>query len=147
MVRGLTSDEVAQRIRDGLVNRVRRSTAAEYRDIVVRNVVTLFNALVVPAAVALLLWTISKAASPSAAWQSPTRSSASCRRSAPSGTSINWPSSPRRAPVSFRDGGNRRSPPMMLSWAICSLLCGRRTSGRRRSRHGGASFSKSMRRC
>ncbi len=51
---GLTSAEVAERTRQGLVNRVKRSDAAEYRDIVVRNVFTLFNALVIPAAIALL---------------------------------------------------------------------------------------------
>ncbi len=50
---GLTSAEAAQRAAQGLVNRVRRSDAAEYRDIVVRNVVTLYNALVVPAAAIL----------------------------------------------------------------------------------------------
>src|SRR5262245_7184939 len=52
---GLTSAAVEERIRQGQVNRVRRSDAAEYRDIVARNVLTLFNALVVPAAVALFL--------------------------------------------------------------------------------------------
>jgi cation-transporting ATPase E len=53
--RGLTSAEVAERVAQGRVNRVRRSDAAEYLDIVQRNVLTLFNALVVPAAVALFL--------------------------------------------------------------------------------------------
>jgi cation-transporting ATPase E len=52
---GLTAAEVAERVERGLVNRVHRSDAAEYRDIVARNVLTLFNALVVPAAVALFL--------------------------------------------------------------------------------------------
>jgi cation-transporting P-type ATPase E len=52
---GLTSAEVEERIRLGQVNRVRRSDAAEYRDIIVRNLFTLFNALVVPAAIALFL--------------------------------------------------------------------------------------------
>ncbi len=50
---GLTAAEVAERIADGQVNRVRRSDWADYRDIFTRNVLTLFNALVVPAAVAL----------------------------------------------------------------------------------------------
>jgi cation-transporting ATPase E len=50
---GLSAAEVAQRIAAGQVNRVRRSDWAEYRDIAARNVLTLFNALVVPAAVAL----------------------------------------------------------------------------------------------
>ncbi len=50
---GLTHAEVAERIAQGRVNRVRRSDRAEYADIVRRNVLTLFNALVVPAAVAL----------------------------------------------------------------------------------------------
>src|SRR5262245_12885446 len=52
---GLTSAEVAQRVARGEVNRVRRSDRAEYVDILARNVLTLFNALVVPAAVALFL--------------------------------------------------------------------------------------------
>src|SRR5687768_7035219 len=52
---GLTSAEVAERVGRGEVNRVRQSDAADYRDIVVRNVGTLFNALVFPAAVALFL--------------------------------------------------------------------------------------------
>src|SRR4051812_46295584 len=52
---GLASAEVEERRRQGLVNRLERSDAAEYLDIVRRNVLTLFNALVVPAAVALLL--------------------------------------------------------------------------------------------
>src|SRR5438105_3586772 len=51
---GLTSAEVAERVARGLVNRVRRSDAAEYLDIVSRNVLTLFNGLVVPAAAVLL---------------------------------------------------------------------------------------------
>jgi len=50
---GLTLAEVEERKRLGQVNRVRRSDAAEYRDIVFRNLFTLFNALVVPAAIAL----------------------------------------------------------------------------------------------
>jgi cation-transporting ATPase E len=50
---GLTSAEAALRLARGEGNRVRRSDRAEYLDIVARNVLTLFNALVVPAAVAL----------------------------------------------------------------------------------------------
>lgn len=52
---GLTAAEVTERVAQGRVNRVRRSDAAEYLDIVQRNVLTLFNALVVPAAAALFL--------------------------------------------------------------------------------------------
>jgi cation-transporting ATPase E len=52
---GLSSAEVQQRTLLGQVNRVRRSDAAEYRDIVVRNVATVFNLLVVPAAIALFV--------------------------------------------------------------------------------------------
>jgi cation-transporting ATPase E len=52
---GLSSAEVAERVARGEVNRVRRSNTAEYLNIVHRNVVTLFNALIVPAAIALLL--------------------------------------------------------------------------------------------
>jgi cation-transporting ATPase E len=54
-LRGLSAAEVAQRVARGEVNRPPRSGWAEYRDIVVRNVVTLFNALVVPAAAALFV--------------------------------------------------------------------------------------------
>ena len=50
---GLTLVEVAELTAQGLVNRVRRSNRADYTDIVVRNVFTLFNTLVVPAALAL----------------------------------------------------------------------------------------------
>src|SRR5262249_7000026 len=52
---GLTAAEVADRVARGRTNRVRRSELASYLDIVARNVLTLFNALVVPAAVALFL--------------------------------------------------------------------------------------------
>ena len=50
---GLTAAEVAERVRLGQVNWVRRSDAAESAEIVSHNILTLFNALVVPAAVAL----------------------------------------------------------------------------------------------
>ncbi len=50
---GLTAAEAAERAARGQVNRVRRSDRADYLDIVRRNVLTLFNALVVPAALAL----------------------------------------------------------------------------------------------
>ena len=40
---GLTAAEVEERVRRGQVNRVRRSDAAEYRAIVARNVLTVFN--------------------------------------------------------------------------------------------------------
>src|SRR5262245_29648778 len=50
---GLSAAEVAQCVARGQVNRVRRSVGADYADIVARNVLTLFNALVVPAAIAL----------------------------------------------------------------------------------------------
>src|SRR3954454_18406769 len=53
--RGLTAAEVAERVRRGQVNRATRSHRAEYWDILSRNLFTLFNALVVPAAVALFL--------------------------------------------------------------------------------------------
>jgi cation-transporting ATPase E len=52
--KGLTAAEVAERTARGEINRVRRSNAAEYLDILARNTLTLFNALVVPAALALL---------------------------------------------------------------------------------------------
>jgi cation-transporting ATPase E len=53
--RGLTAAEAARRAAAGQVNRTPRSDWAEYRDILGRNLFTLFNALVVPAAVALFL--------------------------------------------------------------------------------------------
>jgi magnesium-transporting ATPase (P-type) len=53
--RGLSTAEVAERVRKGLVNRPSQSHAAEYRAIFGRNLLTLFNALVVPAAIALFL--------------------------------------------------------------------------------------------
>ena len=52
---GLSSAEVEERTRLGQVNRVRRSSAAEYRAIVARNLFTLYNFLVVPAAIALFI--------------------------------------------------------------------------------------------
>jgi cation-transporting ATPase E len=52
---GLTAAEVAERSRRGQVNRTPRADGAEYRAIVARNVFTLFNAIVVPAAIALFL--------------------------------------------------------------------------------------------
>jgi cation-transporting ATPase E len=52
---GLTAAEVAERVRRGQVNRTPRSDWAEYRSIFIRNVFTLFNALVVPSAV-ILFW-------------------------------------------------------------------------------------------
>jgi cation-transporting ATPase E len=59
---GLTSAQVAERVARGRVNRAPRSDLADYRAIVARNVLTLFNALVVPAAVALFFLRDYKAA-------------------------------------------------------------------------------------
>src|SRR5438067_9700140 len=53
--RGLTAVEVAERVERGQVNRATRSHRAEYRDILARNLFTLFNGLVVSAAVALFI--------------------------------------------------------------------------------------------
>lgn len=50
---GLTSAEVAERIRLGQVNHVPRSAWRAYAGIVSHNVCTLFNAMVTPAAIAL----------------------------------------------------------------------------------------------
>src|SRR5262245_60252599 len=50
---GLTAAEVAERAARGEVNRVRRSDRAEYAEIAARNLLTLFNAIGVPAAAAL----------------------------------------------------------------------------------------------
>src|SRR5262249_32742860 len=50
---GLTSAEVAERTRKGLVNRTRSSAWADYAAIASRHLFTLFNFIVVPAAVAL----------------------------------------------------------------------------------------------
>jgi cation-transporting ATPase E len=52
---GLTAAEVAERRARGDINRVRRNDRAEYLAIALRNVFTLFNALVAPAALALFL--------------------------------------------------------------------------------------------
>ena len=53
--KGLSAAEVAERVARGEVNRVRRSDAADYLDICRRNLLTVFNALVAPAAGALLV--------------------------------------------------------------------------------------------
>jgi magnesium-transporting ATPase (P-type) len=53
--RSLTAAEVAERVARGLVNRAPQAPWADYRAILWRNVFTLFNGLVVPAAVALFL--------------------------------------------------------------------------------------------
>jgi cation-transporting ATPase E len=52
---GLTTPEVAERIRRGEVNRPPRTDLADYIQIVRRNLFTLFNAMVVPAAIALFV--------------------------------------------------------------------------------------------
>ncbi|HEY7326348.1 MAG TPA: HAD-IC family P-type ATPase [Gemmataceae bacterium] len=52
---GLTASEVAERVARGDINRVSRSDRAAYLAIVVRNLFTLFNVLVTPAAVSLFL--------------------------------------------------------------------------------------------
>jgi cation-transporting ATPase E len=52
---GLTAAEVAERVARGEVNRRPSAAWAEYGAIVARNTLTLFNALVVPAAIALFL--------------------------------------------------------------------------------------------
>jgi cation-transporting ATPase E len=52
---GLTAAEVAERRARGEINRVRHTDAADYLAIAARNLFTLFNALVLPAAVALFL--------------------------------------------------------------------------------------------
>ena len=54
-IRGLTGAEAAERVARGEVNRAPDTSWTEYREIVLRNVVTLYNALIVPAAVALFL--------------------------------------------------------------------------------------------
>jgi cation-transporting ATPase E len=53
---GLTFAEVAERVRAGQVNRLPSSEGADYARIVLRNVLTVFNALVVPCAVALFVF-------------------------------------------------------------------------------------------
>jgi cation-transporting ATPase E len=52
-LQGLTSAEVADRVRRGQVNRSSRSDWADYAAIVSRNLLTVFNLMVVPAAIAL----------------------------------------------------------------------------------------------
>src|SRR5262245_31388566 len=53
--RGLTSAEVAERVRLGQVTRTPRSELADYLNIVARNRFTVSNVMVTPAAVALFL--------------------------------------------------------------------------------------------
>jgi cation-transporting P-type ATPase E len=53
-LQGLTAAQVEERIRQGQVNRVRRSHWRDYRQIIARNVLNWYNAMVTPAAVALL---------------------------------------------------------------------------------------------
>src|SRR5689334_3439602 len=52
---GLTSLEVAEHVRRGEVNRMPRKQLVDYGRIVARNLFTWFNAMVVPAAVALFI--------------------------------------------------------------------------------------------
>jgi cation-transporting ATPase E len=54
-LRGLTAAEVAERTKRGELNRPPRSDLREYLAIVRRNLLTLFNAMVLPAAVALFV--------------------------------------------------------------------------------------------
>ncbi|MFO0863949.1 MAG: hypothetical protein U0744_04730 [Gemmataceae bacterium] len=54
-LQGLTAAEVDDRRRRGLVNRTPSSRLREYGEIVARNLFTWFNAMVVPAAVALFV--------------------------------------------------------------------------------------------
>src|SRR5262249_25955374 len=51
--RGLTSAEVEERVRMGLVNRTRRSQWRDYLQIINRNLLTWYNAVVTTAAIAL----------------------------------------------------------------------------------------------
>src|SRR5436190_20347150 len=53
--RGLSAAEAANRLERGEGNRLPRSVRAEYAALLTRNLFTLFNALVVPAAIALFL--------------------------------------------------------------------------------------------
>jgi cation-transporting ATPase E len=52
---GLTSAEVAERVRRGQVNRAPRAKWRDYLSILSRNVLTWFNAMVTPAAIGLIL--------------------------------------------------------------------------------------------
>ena len=73
---GLTRSEVDQRIRAGQVNRTPHSDLRDFAQILGRNLFTWFNAMVVPAAVALFVLKCIREPSPSAAWPSSTASSA-----------------------------------------------------------------------
>ncbi len=55
MPTGLTSAEVADRIRQGLINRSHSSDWADYRAIISRHLFTVFNCMVVPSAIALFV--------------------------------------------------------------------------------------------
>jgi cation-transporting P-type ATPase E len=59
---GLTAEEVEERHRRGQSNRPSHSAYLQYAQIVSRNVFTLFNAIVVPAAIALLILNDSRGA-------------------------------------------------------------------------------------
>src|SRR5580692_10108187 len=52
---GLTTAEVAERTLRGEINRPPRSDLADYIQILRRNLLTLFNAMIVPAAIALFI--------------------------------------------------------------------------------------------
>jgi cation-transporting ATPase E len=52
--KGLSSAEVAERVRRGQVNSTPRSNWADYRNIIARNLFTWFNAMVTPAAIGLI---------------------------------------------------------------------------------------------
>lgn len=52
---GLTAAEVKERTAKGEINATPRSHGAEYRDIVIRNVFTLLNFIIIPAAITLFL--------------------------------------------------------------------------------------------
>src|SRR5437870_13102889 len=52
---GLSAAEVAERVRLGQVNRTARNHWREYAQILSRNLLTWFNAMVTPAAIALLV--------------------------------------------------------------------------------------------
>jgi cation-transporting ATPase E len=53
--KGLTSAEVAERVRQGQVNRTPRAEWRDYATILARNTLTWFNAMVTPAAIGLIL--------------------------------------------------------------------------------------------
>ena len=135
---GLTAAEVAQEIALGQVNRVKRSELAEYLGIVVRNVLTLFNALVVPAAFALFGWGRSAMAWRSAAWRSPNPAGARPGNASQVAPGPSVPAGRESCPGAAQMARWSRSAP--ATWSRMTCCCCRRRPGAGRRRHPGGAL-------